>query len=124
MPRKSSIKSATVASSPDPSPSESLGAETRGPVPMPLRHAAPVTAKSILEHAYWLGDAIKADDAMRISQEIEAFKVLCKMYNTFASKPDNKLPKYGPSSMAKKRVPKDSSKEGIPGQDPESTEFD
>ncbi len=63
-------------------------------VPEPDRAASPVTGRQILEHAYWLGCAVKENDKKAMESEFAAMKVLARMYHTFASTPGSRPIKY------------------------------
>jgi hypothetical protein len=58
-------------------------------IPMPGRDTAVAVSKSVMEHVYWLGRAIKDKDKEAAQQEVDVIARFATLYNHLASNPDN-----------------------------------
>lgn len=79
---------------PAPPPPVELSVPRDRKIPHPLRSPAKTTMRIILEHAYWLGDALQDGDRARAQREINALARYARHYRTFAGNPNNQKIKY------------------------------
>jgi hypothetical protein len=63
-------------------------------IPRPLHSPAKVTMRIILEHVYWLGDALRGNDKKRAQREVDELARWARHYYTFASNPSDQKQKY------------------------------
>lgn len=63
-------------------------------IPQPLRSPAKTTMRIILEHVYWLGDALKVGDKARAQREVDELARWAKHYHVFAGNPGVQKIKY------------------------------
>lgn len=63
-------------------------------VPAPWRDTAMAISKTVLEHVYWLGNAIKNGDKDAGQREVDAIARFSTLYFNFAKNPDEQPLKF------------------------------
>ncbi len=104
MKKKNTAKS--IKKPPKPAKKLAKAATVSREVPEPDRVSAPKVRQLIMEHAYWLGQAVHQNDKKRMDSEFKAMKVMSRMYFTFAS----------PPVLTKQKIPPKSSNNDVAGE--------